>query len=73
TLIINQELEKGDLYVRQLRARAPIINDPLLTNYINQIGNRLVKQAQTVRPPIHFYLISKNDINAFAYFAANVV
>ncbi|WP_413465314.1 M48 family metalloprotease [Pectobacterium carotovorum] len=73
TLSINQELAMGDFYVRQLRAGAPLINDPLLSNYINQIGNRLVKQADSVRTPFHFYLIRNDDINAFAFFGGNVV
>ncbi|TAJ02652.1 M48 family peptidase [Pectobacterium versatile] len=73
TLSINQELAMGDFYVRQLRAGAPLINDPLLSNYINQLGNRLVKQADSVRTPFHFYLIRNDDINAFAFFGGNVV
>ncbi|MEH0875558.1 M48 family metallopeptidase [Pectobacterium cacticida] len=73
TLSINQELAMGDFYVRQLRAGAPLINDPLLSAYINQLGNRLVKQANSVRTPFHFYLIQNDDINAFAFFGGNVV
>ncbi|CAG74169.1 putative exported protein [Pectobacterium atrosepticum SCRI1043] len=73
TLSINQELAMGDFYVRQLRAGAPLINDPLLSDYINQLGNRLVKQADSVRTPFHFYLIRNDDINAFAFFGGNVV
>ncbi|KHN52588.1 beta-barrel assembly-enhancing protease [Pectobacterium fontis] len=73
TLSINQELAMGDFYVRQLRAGAPLINDPLLSNYLNQLGNRLVKQADSVRTPFHFYLIRNDDINAFAFFGGNVV
>ncbi|MCV9877872.1 beta-barrel assembly-enhancing protease [Brenneria izbisi] len=73
TLSINQELAMGDFYVRQLRAGAPLINDPLLSNYINQLGNQLVKQADSVRTPFHFFLIRNDDINAFAFFGGNVV
>ncbi|MCL2893277.1 beta-barrel assembly-enhancing protease [Brenneria tiliae] len=73
TLSINQELAMGDFYVRQLRAGAPLINDPLLSNYINQLGNRLVKQADSVRTPFRFFLIRNDDINAFAFFGGNVV
>lgn len=73
TLSINQELAMGDFYVRQLRASAPLINDPLLGQYINQLGNRLVANANSVRTPFHFYLIRNNEINAFAFFGGNVV
>lgn len=73
TLSINQELAMGDFYVRQLRASAPIINDPLLNQYINQLGQRLVSHAWSVKTPFHFYLIRNDEINAFAFFGGNVV
>lgn len=73
TLSIGQELAMGDFYVRQLRASAPLINDPLLTQYINQLGNRLVANAHSVRTPFNFYLVRNDEINAFAFFGGNVV
>ena len=73
TLSINQELQMGDFYVRQLRGSAPLINDPLLVQYINQLGNRLVAHAYSVRTPFHFFLINNDEINAFAFFGGNVV
>ncbi len=39
----------GDYYVRQLRGSAPLINDPLLTQYINSLGMRLVSHAIRLR------------------------
>ena len=42
TLSIGQEMQMGDYYVRQLRGSAPLINDPLLTQYINSLGMRMV-------------------------------
>ena len=44
TLSIGQEMQMGDYYVRQLRGSAPLINDPLLVQYINGLGMRLVEQ-----------------------------
>ena len=73
TLSINQELQMGDFYVRQLRGSAPLINDPLLVQYINQLGNRLVSHAYSVRTPFHFFLVNNDEINAFAFFGGNVV
>ncbi len=73
TLSVNQELAMGDFYVRQLRASAPIINDPLLNQYINQLGQRLVAHAWSVKTPFHFFLIRNDEINAFAFFGGNVV
>ncbi len=73
TLSIGQELEMGDFYVRQMRARATLIHDPLLTEYINKLGNKLAAQASSVRTPFHFYLLRHDDINAYAFFGGNVV
>jgi len=73
TLSINQELEMGDFYVRQLRASTPLINDPLLNQYINQLGQRLVANAHSVRFPFHFFLVNNDELNAFAFFGGNVV
>lgn len=73
TLSINQELAMGDFYVRQLRASAPLINDPLLNQYINELGQRLVAHANSVRTPFHFFLIQNDELNAFAFFGGNVV
>lgn len=73
TLSINQELQIGDFYVRELRGSSPLINDPLLTGYINSIGQRLVAHAWSVKTPFHFYLIQNDELNAFAFFGGNVV
>jgi predicted Zn-dependent protease len=73
TLTINQELIMGDYYLRQLRGGAPLIYDPLLTNYVNRLGQRLVAQADSVKTPFKFHLISNDEINAFAFFGGNVV
>ncbi|AYN29369.1 beta-barrel assembly-enhancing protease [Buttiauxella sp. 3AFRM03] len=73
TLSIGQELQMGDYYVRQLRGSAPLINDPLLVQYINKLGMRLVSNANSVKTPFHFFLINNDEINAFAFFGGNVV
>ncbi|SLM63904.1 MULTISPECIES: beta-barrel assembly-enhancing protease [Dickeya] len=73
TLSINQERVMGDFYLRQLRGGAPLINDPLLLQYINQLGGRLVTSADSVRTPFNFFLVNNDEINAFAFFGGNVV
>lgn len=73
TLSIGQEMQMGDYYVRQLRGGIPLINDPLLVQYINGLGMRLVAHADSVKTPFHFYLINNDEINAFAFFGGNVV
>lgn len=73
TLSINQEIIMGDAITRQIRASTPLIYDPLLTQYINKLGMRLVKNADSVKTPFKFYLVNNPNINAYAYFGGNVV
>ncbi|MBU9845032.1 tetratricopeptide repeat protein [Rahnella ecdela] len=73
TLSIGQEIQMGNFYVRQMRAATPLIDDPLLVGYINQLGEKLVSHAYSVKTPFHFYLVNNNELNAFAFFGGNVV
>lgn len=73
TLSIGQEIQMGDYYACQLRGSAPLINDPLVVQYINGLGMRLVAHADSVKTPFHFFLINNDEINAFAFFGGNVV
>ncbi|OTA18899.1 TPR repeat-containing protein [Xenorhabdus beddingii] len=73
TLSINQEIAIGDSYIRSIRAQSPLIYDPLLTQYINKLGQRLVEHADSVKTPFHFYLLNNPNINAYAFFGGNVV
>ncbi|WP_077605286.1 M48 family metalloprotease [Salinivibrio kushneri] len=72
TLSVAKEKEFGDAYMRMLRASKPIISDPLLNEYINGLGHRLVANANDVRTPFRFILIDNQAINAFAFFGGYV-
>lgn len=73
TLSIPEESQLGDFYLRQLRAHAPLIYDPLLTRYLNQLGQRLLAHANTSQPTFRFSLIQNGELNAFALFGGNVI
>lgn len=69
---LDKEQQVGDVLMRQLRSQAPIVHDPLLEEYIQDLGNRLVAQAQNVKFPYKFFLINNNAINAFAFFGGHI-
>lgn len=69
---LDKEILVGDALMRQLRGQAAIINDPLLEEYIQDLGNRLVTQADNVKFPFEFFLINSPDINAFAFFGGHI-
>lgn len=62
-----EERELGAQFMRQIRARLPLIRDVQLNEYIQELGNRLV--AASGRQDInnfHFFIIQNPQINAFA-------
>jgi predicted Zn-dependent protease len=71
-LSLDKERQIGNAMMRQLRASQPIIQDPVLIEYINHLGNQLIKNAQDVNYPFEFFLINNNELNAFAFFGGHV-
>ena len=72
TLSIAQELQYGDAYMRMLRSSQPIVNDPVLNEYISTLGHKLVANADDVKTPFTFFMIRDRNINAFAFFGGYV-
>lgn len=72
TFSIEKENAYGDAYMRIIRSSAPIINDPVLDQYISELGHRLVANATGVKTPFYFFLINNEEINAFAFFGGHV-
>lgn len=64
---IERERLVGEHYMREVRGGAPIIEDPVLREYLSGVGNRLVRHADNVRYPFHFFWIRDDSINAFAF------
>lgn len=71
-LTIAQEKNYGNIFMHIMRANSPVIYDPLLANYINQLGQRLVSHAENVHFPFHFILIRDSTINAAAFLGGYV-
>jgi len=71
-LSTDKELQIGQAMMRQLRGSQPLIQDPVLIEYINHLGNTLVKNAQGVNYAFEFFLINNNELNAFAFFGGHV-
>lgn len=69
---IDKELQIGRALMMQLRSQAPLVYDPVLEEYLNDVGNRLVAQADNVKFPFQFFWIRNPEINAFAFFGGHV-
>jgi len=71
-MTIERERVVGDYYMRQVRAQAPIISDPVLDSYLADLGNSLVVNSDNVRYPFNFFWINNAEINAFAFMGGYV-
>ncbi|SEL04646.1 Putative Zn-dependent protease, contains TPR repeats [Colwellia chukchiensis] len=71
-LSIEKERQIGSEMMRQIRASQPILHDPVLTEYINDLGNRLVRHAKDVNYSFEFFVIKNQELNAFAFFGGHI-
>ncbi|KFZ38458.1 peptidase M48 [Shewanella mangrovi] len=72
TLSMDREMQYGDIYMRVIRGQAPVLYDPLLAQYISELGNNLVAHASDVHTPFYFFMLQNDEINAFAFFGGHV-
>jgi predicted Zn-dependent protease len=61
-----QEERIGDQFMRSVRRTLPVVDDPLLTDYIDTLGQRLASKADRGPLGFHFFMIDQPVINAFA-------
>ncbi|QRP62688.1 M48 family metallopeptidase [Rhodanobacter sp. FDAARGOS 1247] len=65
----------GASMLRQMRALDMVVDDPLLDDYINDLGYRLVASSDKPKEHFAFFIVKDPEINAFAapggYIAVN--
>lgn len=63
-----QDIQLGEESAAQVRKQMTVINDPVLTAYVNKVGKRLVagQEAQQSGFPFTFEVVADPTINAFA-------
>ena len=63
-----QDVQLGQEAAAQVRKQMTVIHDPVLTNYVNQVGKRLASapEAQQSGFPFTFEVVADPSINAFA-------
>lgn len=60
------ERRLGQAFLRSVRDALPVVDDPLLTDYVETLGNGLVASSGTGARNYTFFLIDEPVINAFA-------
>ena len=66
--MISPQMERqiGEQSMFQIRADKNYMDDPEVTDYLNQLGGRLVSNSPEPGQPFEFFAINDNAINAFA-------
>jgi len=61
-----QEVQMGASYAAQIDTQLPIVRDPLVVSYINQLGNSIARATDTRGLTWHFAVVDSKEVNAFA-------
>ena len=69
---LDKEMIVGDAVMRQMRGQSPVIADPVLDEYLQDLGNRLVIHAENAKFPFEFFWVDNDAINAFAFFGGHI-
>jgi predicted Zn-dependent protease len=62
---IEKQIAMGKAYAQQVESTAKLVNDPIITEYVNRVGQNLVRNSDS-QVPFTIKLIDSDDINAFA-------
>ncbi len=61
-----QEMVMGQSVISTLLGAAPLVNDPALQTYVNQVGQWVASQSEQPNLAWHFGVIDSPNINAFS-------
>ena len=76
TLSLYEESRLGQQIMFRVRAQGGLLNDPLVTDYLQQLGQRLLSHSERAGDDFTFFATPERGINAFAlpggYIGVNV-
>jgi beta-barrel assembly-enhancing protease len=61
-----QEAQMGAQYAAEINSQLPIVQNPQVHNYINQLGNSIAQRADQRGIRYTFYVVNSPEVNAFA-------
>jgi predicted Zn-dependent protease len=62
---LEKQIEMGKAYAQQVEASSKVLPDPVVTEYINRLGQNLVRNSDS-QVPFTIKVVDSDDINAFA-------
>lgn len=60
------EQRLGQAFMRSIRGSMKVVDDPVMTAYIQRLGNQLVENSDGRGSKFHFFLVDDPKVNAFA-------
>jgi hypothetical protein len=61
-----QDIDLGKQASKEYEKKLPLLNDAVVTAYVNEIGGRLTAKARGPKYPYSFRVVNSSDLNAFA-------
>jgi predicted Zn-dependent protease len=61
-----QEVQMGQQDAQQVDQQLPMVNDPTVENYVNQLGQRIAGLTSRSDLQWHFSVVNSDEVNAFA-------
>jgi predicted Zn-dependent protease len=62
----NDEARLGRAFMQRVRETGKVLDDPVITEYVQQLGERLLKNSEAVGEKFTFFVMDEPEINAFA-------
>src|SRR5579863_1324001 len=62
---LEKQIDMGRQYAQQVEGSTKLISDPVITEYVNRIGQNLVRNSDA-QVPFTIKVVDTDDINAFA-------
>src|SRR5580698_6242265 len=62
----SDEYRLGEMVTKELRDQSALMEDPEITDYLQNLGQRLASQSAMGGRDFHFFVIKDDSINAFA-------
>jgi predicted Zn-dependent protease len=62
---LETEIRMGKEYARMIDSRVKLVQDPIITEYVNRIGQNIVRNSDS-KVPFSIKVIDSSEVNAFA-------
>ena len=72
-ITVQREMAIGDYFLRTARSMLPVVDDPVLNEYVSTLGQRLLSHADNVQFPFDFFVVKNDTLNASAFLGGKVV